>query len=665
MRRRLRYGLSALAGVALAAGAVATAATAIPAHNNDPLENVTSSLQALAGSVPSWATPSRIVGAVDPNQQLPIKLALPLRNESQAANLVQQLSDPSSPMYGKYLSAKDFNDKFAPTKQQVDKVSNWLKSKGLQVQGATDANNHYVSAQGTVAQVQKAFGTTLKRYKADGATLIAPASAVKLPGDLLNSVTAVLGLDDSTKATPGLAQDALSHVAGRSAKAVPAAPAACDYAKSWQERQVGANGDNTPRLRKHEGNYLCPYTPAQIRSAYGLRGATGAGQTVAIVDAYDSATLSVDANKYNSNYGLPQLTSKNFIHKHEAQVDSPSCTSSDHESWSTEQAIDIDAVHTAAPDATILYYGSKNCTDLFGPLNSIVANKSASIISNSYSIGAVGEVPTSTRNSYNNILLQAAAEGIGVYFSTGDNGDESVSTAAGPGDGKPVANFPAASPYATAVGGTTLAIGSNGARVFETGWESRFDTYTNGKWQPYSGDPSSYPKGFIQGAGGGVAAGVTMPSWQAGAVGKAYSRGYRVTPDVSALADPNTGMVIGYTPRGDGNKATGPYQETAGGGTSLAAPLIAGMVADAQHVQHRTLGFLNPALYKARGTNKILDIVHVDSDVYIGPNTQLTSDPLLIDDDIKVATQQAHAGWDNVTGVGVPNGSAFLSGIGK
>src|SRR5262249_42287798 len=152
-------------------------------------------------------------------------------------------------------------------------------------------------------------GTTLKRYHADGTTLTAPASAVKLPGDLLNSVTAVLGLDDSTKAVPAIAQ---RPAATRSGKATPAAPAACDYAKYWQERQVGAGGDNTPRLRKHEGNFLCPYTPSQIRSAYGLGNNVGTGQTIAIVDAYDSASLSVDANKYNANYGLPQLTSKNF-----------------------------------------------------------------------------------------------------------------------------------------------------------------------------------------------------------------------------------------------------------------------------------------------------------------------------------------------------------------
>ncbi|HEX3816336.1 MAG TPA: S53 family peptidase [Mycobacteriales bacterium] len=664
MRRRLRYGLSALAGVAMAAGAVATAATAIPSHNNDPLQSLTSTLQSLAGSLPSYATPNRVVGAVNPNQQLPIKLALPLRNAGQAQDLVKQLSDPSSSQYGKYLSAQQFNSQFAPTQKQVDKVSGWLKSKGLKVQGATDPNNHYVAAQGSVAQLQKAFSTNIKKYSVNGATMQGPDSVLKLPGDIAQNVQAVLGLDNSTVAKPGIAKAPVSHAKPGAGASPSAATCATDKDSAgdtyWDQTAVS----NPHPLRKHESNYLCAYSPAQIRSAYGLRGATGAGQTVAIVDAYDSATLSVDANKYNTKYGLPQLTSKNFIHKHESQVDNSACTADDHQSWSFEQGIDIDAVHTAAPDATILYYGGANCTDLFGPLNSIVAHKSASIISNSYSVANQNDVPKSTVASYNNVLLQAAAEGIGTYFSTGDYGDESVKTGAGPGDGHPVTNFPATSPYATAVGGTTLAIGSKGQRLFETGWESRYDTYVSGKWGAYSEDKTNYPKGFIQGAGGGIATGFTTPSWQTSSVGKAYSRGYRTVPDVAALGDPSTGLVVGYTPRGAKNAATGPYDEVAAGGTSLAAPLVAGMVADAQHVQHRTLGFLNQALYKARGTSKLVDITHVDSDIYIGDNT-LSSNPLLIDNDIKVGTQQTHAGWDNVTGVGVPNGSAFLSGIGK
>jgi len=663
MRRRLRYGLSALAGVAIAAGAVATAATAIPAHNNnDPLDSLTSTVQSLAGSLPTWATPSRVVGTLDPSQKLPIKLALPLRNAGQAEQLVNQLSDPSSPNYRKYLSAKQFNSQFAPNKQDVQKVTSWLKQKGLSVQGSTDANNHYVAATGTVSQIQKAFSTTLKRYKVDGQTVKAPSTAIKLPGNIINDVTAVLGLDDSTKFIPSLANAPGTNVVRPADESSAVCPSGTP--RAWNERNPANDNPATPRLRKHESETFCPYTPAQIRSAYGLRGATGAGQTVAIVDAYDSATLSVDANKYFANYGLPQLTSANFIHKHEAQKDDPSCTADDHAAWATEQALDIEAVHTTAPDATIEYYGSANCTDLFGPLNSIVANKSASIISNSYEVDNQDSLPASIRNSYNNILLQAAAEGIGVYFSTGDYGDKSLKSATGTESRSPVAVFPATSPYATAVGGTTLGIDSSGKRVFETGWETRLDEYTNGKWQALSGD-TDYPKGFMGGAGGGLGTGFTTPSWQAGAVGKAYSRGYRTTPDVAALADPSTGIVEGYTPRGAGNKATGPYQEIQEGGTSLAAPLVAGIVADAQHVQHRNLGFLNPALYKAMGTSKLLDTTHVDSGIYIGPSN-LAGNPILLEDfDIKVATQQSHAGWDNVTGTGVPNGAAFLSGIGK
>ena len=667
MRRRVRYGLSALAGVALAAGAVATAATAIPGHqnNNDPLQALSGTLQTLTGSLPNWAHPDEVVGALNPNQKLPIQLALPLRNESQAQDLVNQMSDPSSPNYGKYLSAADFNKQFAPTQDQVNKVSSWMSEQGLQVSGSPDPNNHYVNATGTVSQLQKAFGTTLKQFKVGDKILKAPTSPVKLPADIAKNVQTVLGLADTFTTTPSLnrtPEPATPHGAG----AAPSVghDASCQFDQYWGQTALR---DPSP-LRKQESNWLCPYSPAQIRSAYGLRGSTGAGQTVAIVDAYDSVSLSADANRYSTKYGLPQLTSKNFIHKHKHQTNVSQCAGNGAAHWAAEQALDIDAVHTAAPSARILYYGAANCVDLFSPLNTIIANKSASIISNSWSADRADSLTSGEVKSYNNVLLQAAAEGIGVYFATGDAGDETITPTSGyKRAAKPQTWFPASSPYATAVGGTTLGIGANGQRVFETGWESRYDqlnTSTN-KWSPYTSN-SDYPKGFTGGAGGGVAPGFTTPSWQKGVVGKAYSRGYRTTPDVSALGDWNTGFVVGFTPRKDNGSSDGSYSEDGYGGTSLATPLIAGIVADAQHVQHRNLGFLNPALYKARGSSKLIDVSHVDSAEFGGQYDNYPNSPtLLVDNDIKTGSLQSHAGWDAVTGVGVPNGATFLKGIGK
>lgn len=673
MRRRVRYGLSALAGVALAAGAVATAATAIPTHNSDdPLQAVSKTLTSLTGSLPNYVNPGQVVGALNPNQQLPIQVALPLRNQGQAQELVKQLNDPSSPNYGKYLSAAQFNKQFAPSKKQVEKVANYLKSKGLKVQGAPDPNNHFVNATGTVSQLQKAFDTTLKRYKVGGQILKAPSSAVKLPKDVAQTVTAVLGLSDSTVAVPGVGvtpepdRSAKLSAAGISASvSVPGQSighdANCPYDQYWGQSTL----QDPKKLRPTESNWLCPYSPAQIRSAYGLRGHTGKGQTVAIIDAYNSKGVVSDANRYSAKYGLPAFTSRTFVNRSAPPRSNPSCTSDAVDSWNIERAIDIDAVHTTAPDARIMYYGASDCGSLFAPLNTIIAHKSANIISNSWDFARSDALTQGEIAQYNNILLQAAAEGIGVYFCTLDDGDETVSSSYATPSKTPQTWFPSSSPYATAVGGTSLGIGSKGQRVFETGWESRYDQYTGGKWQPYTADPD-FPKGAAGGAGGGVATAFTTPSWQKGAAGTAYTRNHRVTPDVAALADWSTGFVVGYTPSHSTGTTYGSYSETGAGGTSLATPLIAGIVADAQQSQHRVLGFLNPALYKAMGTNKVIDIKHVNAMEFGGEFSGFPGSPTIgVDFDIKLGTLQSHAGWDNVTGVGVPNGAAFLSGIGK
>lgn len=674
MRRRVRYGLSALAGVALAAGAVATAATAIPTHNSDdPLQAVSKTLTTLAGSLPNYANPSQVVGALNPQQQLPIQLALPLRNAGQAQELVKQLNDPTSPNYGKYLSAAQFNKQFAPTQKQVDKVSSYLKQKGLKVQGAPDPNNHFVNATGTVAQIQKAFGTTLKQYKVGGQIMKAPSSAVKLPQDIAQTVTAVLGLSDGTTAIPGASvtpeptHAAKVSAAGVSASvAVPGASighdASCPYDQYWGQTQL----QDPKKLRPTESNWLCPYSPSQIRSAYGLRGHTGKGQTVAIVDAYNAKSLVSDSNKYNAKYGLPAFTSKTFVNRSAAGRNNASCSSDAVSGWNLEQALDVDAVHSTAPDARIMYYGASDCTSLFAPLNTIISHKSANIISNSWDFQRSDALTQGDIAQYNNILLQAAAEGIGVYFCTLDHGDETVATTDGGAAAKTAQTwFPSSSPYTTAVGGTSMGIGANGQRVFETGWESRYDQYTGGAWKAYTGD-SQYPKGFEGGAGGGVASAFTTPTWQKGAAGTAYTKNHRVTPDVSALADWSTGLVVGFTPSHYNGANYGSYSEEGAGGTSLATPLIAGIVADAQQTQGRVLGFLNPALYKAAGTNKVIDIKHVNAMEYGGEFSNWPGSPTIgVDFDIKLGTLQSHAGWDNVTGVGVPNGAAFLSGIGK
>ena len=284
-----------------------------------------------------------------------------------------------------------------------------------------------------------------------------------------------------------------------------------------------------------------------------------------------------------------------------------------------------------------------------------MANHSADIISNSY--GDTGEdIPANEVKIFQQISMQAVLEGIGVYFSSGDNGDEVARL------GHPAADFEASSPWVTAVGGTSLAINAGGNREYETGWQTGKQVLENGKWgeQTYNG-----------GAGGGTSVLFDQPFYQRGTVPDSLAEQNqkngdkgRVVPDISALADPNTGMLIGQTQTfPDGAY----YDEYRLGGTSLACPLTAGIMAVADQKAHYHHGFINPVLYFLTSKTPALhDIKHIDAAVArVDYANSVDSSKGLITSartfDYDKLTIHTTPRYDNVTGLGSPNGRLFLN----
>ncbi|WP_288023839.1 hypothetical protein [Arthrobacter sp.] len=169
----------------------------------------------------------------------------------------------------------------------------------------------------------------------------------------------------------------------------------------------------------------------------------GKGQTVAIIDAYASPTILADANAYSAAYGLPPMNASNYQQivpspaefKDEKLCGYPS-------GWQPEQSLDVDAVHGTAPGAKILYVGGDNCNaGIDIALSTILDGKLANIVSHSY--GNLGEaVSANYLFGQVNLELQAAGEGIGLYYSSGDNGDEAANL------GYTSPDFPASSPWA-------------------------------------------------------------------------------------------------------------------------------------------------------------------------------------------------------------------------
>jgi subtilase family serine protease len=246
---------------------------------------------------------------------------------------------------------------------------------------------------------------------------------------------------------------------------------------------------------------------------------------------------------------------------------------------------------------------------------------------------------------YLNLHLQAAGEGIGMYYSSGDYGDEAMSL------GIAAPDFPASSPFATSVGGTSLGINRAGDIALETGWGTNLDQIsTYGK--PQYADP--LPGYFVFGAGGGTSGLFAQPAYQRGTVPTTLARGKRVSPDISALADPFTGFSIGIRPIiDDSTLQTGGFENLTFGGTSLAAPLIAAQMAIVQQVANQKIGFANPALYAA---NKKVPGLFRDVLPHSPRQALVYSSPdfgglylVSLDTDTSLRTR---TGYDEVTGLG-------------
>src|SRR5205807_10202764 len=151
----------------------------------------------LVGSAPTWANSNNYQGPADPTSYVGFRVYLAWNNPSAVEALAQAISDPHSASYGQYLTSAQFRQQFAPSQSQVGMVQSWLRSQGFSVE-YTPANNHYVSAEGTVAKAEAAFGTSFGMYSVQGLTVRSPSSDVSIPSSLAGIVYGIIGLFDSS-----------------------------------------------------------------------------------------------------------------------------------------------------------------------------------------------------------------------------------------------------------------------------------------------------------------------------------------------------------------------------------------------------------------------------------------------------------------------------------
>ncbi|HEY6796220.1 MAG TPA: protease pro-enzyme activation domain-containing protein [Kineosporiaceae bacterium] len=640
---------------------------------------------------PPWVDQATKNGPLAADAKIRLTVVLNGHDDAGAEAAALAVSSPSSRSYGSFLTTAAYTRQYAATDAEVTAVTGWLTGAGFSVDSVPE-NHLWVRVSGTAAAAQKAFGTTLDSYTWNGRTLQAPAGSVTIPAAVKPLVAGLAGLSSSVRTNqplsePGdagdLAKDRVTpsgpaprrNIAPPVTPGAPPAPAfvnAPPCSRYWAEKIA----TGLPPVNGRAQPYApCGYTPAQVRGAYGVAniGVRGAGVTVAITDAYNSPTIASDANTYARRRGDAPFAAGQFSEIKPAAYrngydDTENGDLCGERGWYGEETLDVEAVHGVAPAAKVLYVGAASCddADLLDALNTVVSGHKADIVTNSW--GSSGEPdPTDPTQAalgaaYKRLFIQAALTGIGMFFSSGDNGDENVHT------GTRTADFPASSPWVTAVGGTSIGIGSRNDYVFEQAWGTGRSVLANGAWDP------AYPGSYVYGGGGGVSRVYPQPWYQRGVVPPSVFEKFgvasgRVVPDVAALGDPGTGFLIGQTQTFPDGSAK--YSEYRIGGTSLASPVMAGIEALADQASGRPHGFANPAIYELNRTRAVHDVaaagqplgvVRVDyvnsTDASGGLRTTFRSFQQL-------GSLQALPGYDDTTGVGSPNGFLWVYGLGQ
>ena len=393
-------------------------------------------------------------------------------------------------------------------------------------------------------------------------------------------------------------------------------------------------------------------TPADIASAYSFSPtASGSGQTVAIVDAYDDPRIEKDLATFDSNYGLPSCTAENGCFRKVGQTGSPSSLPpADTSGWSIEISLDVEMAHSACQSCKILLVeaNSEDNADLAAAVNEAVA-LGADEISNSYGSPESEEEGATYAHDYDHPgVVITASSGDEGYFDWDDV--EELEPAPGQPDG------PASYPTVVSVGGTSLKLSGKGVRKSETVWNDSGPPSSNGSFK--------HIKQFSAG-GGGCSALFTAPAWQQQAAGWAATGcgTHRLAADVSAVADPYTGFDIYSSYRYEQFAETGWITI---GGTSVSSPLISAMFA----LAGGSHGVSYPAqtLYQHLGDSAdLFDVTQGGNGYCDGESDAQCGEPAVNEelgdvDCLETTACDAAPGFDGPSGVGAPIGLAALGG---
>lgn len=536
------------------------------------LFGISSSEVTLSGSTPDTVGNSTLIGRSDRERKIEFVVGLALNDEADLDALLERQANPRSVDYLRFLTPADFALRYAPSQANVDEVVKFLSANGIKVK-AIAPNRLLIQAEGTVAQVERAFKVEINDYRiASGNTASGGIASFfsndrdpSIPQHLKDIVVSVLGLNDI---------DRLESRAQR------------------EPRNLDSQSMAKPRASQSA------LTPQQVASAYNLPNAnnpdagrtlSGKGVDMAIVTA--EGYKKTDVETYWRHHG---------VNRTGRVVDIPIGGTTT--AVNDETTMDLELMGAQIPAADIYMYIAADARFVNFALafNQMVTDNKADVMSVSWGLceRGTGWLMIKTENA---IFKQAAAQGIALFASSGDDGVYDCKEKKLRWE----VDFPSSSPYVTAVGGTSLYL-SGGKRSSESAWS---------------------------GSGGGISNHFARPSWQHGSGVPQGDK--RVSADIAMAADPYTGYSVYFE---------GQWAKI--GGTSASSPSWAALWGLSVEALGKRLGPANAHIYRlgrSSGSDKaFFDILTGENGAGRGPG------------------YKAAPGFDHPTGWGSPDGVELI-----
>ncbi|MGD0866530.1 MAG: S53 family peptidase [Rhizomicrobium sp.] len=581
-------------------------------------------LSVLAGNTRPEANAANDRGRVAdslPMDNIQLQLKRPAETEQAFESAIDRMYTPGSPSFHHWMTAAQIGTTYGPSAQDVQTITRWLTSHGFHLNEIAPSRM-LIDFSGTAGQVRDTFATEIHNLQVDGVRHIANMSDPKIPAAMAPVISGIVSLHDFNPHSMRKPRAAYTYGSGSSR----------EYA----------------------------LVPADLQTIYNLTplytaGITGQGETIVTVEDTNLFTTA-DYTKFRSEFGLSSYTSGSLTTVHpEPASGKPNCTNPGVPAGGDdgEAAVDVEYASAAAPNATVELASCKDTTTFGGLIaieNIINAATHPTIISMSYG-ECEAENGASANAAFYSAFQQAAAEGVSVFVSAGDEDAASCDAGAAKAThGIGISGW-ASTPYNVAVGGTdfgdtfagenatywntknTKTYGSAKSYIDEIPWNdscaSQLITTFNGSTVPYgstgfcntangkanylgvaggSGGPSGCATGAPATAGvvSGTCAGYAKPSWQTGLLGNPVD-GVRDIPDVSLFAANGVWghyYVFCWSHTAEGGEAcTGAPSGWAGaGGTSFSSPIMAGIQALVQQKTGAAQGNPNPVYYALAAT---------------------------------------------------------------